>query len=79
LNLGEFHGCGAGFVVIGNVIDPRAHGIAPHEPGIKGLQQIGRRAHIVHAGVQPQVIGIWIERKISAQSFASIPHASSKS
>jgi hypothetical protein len=28
LNLREFHGCGAGFVVVSHGIDPGAHGIA---------------------------------------------------
>jgi hypothetical protein len=35
LKLGKLHGCGAGFVVVRHVIDPRADGIAPHQPGIK--------------------------------------------
>jgi hypothetical protein len=26
-----------------------------------GPQQFGRRAHIVHAGVQPQIVAVWIE------------------
>jgi hypothetical protein len=32
LNLREFHGRGAGFVVVRHVVDPRADGVAPHEP-----------------------------------------------
>jgi hypothetical protein len=31
LNVGEFHGCGAFLVVVSNVIDPGAYGIAPHQ------------------------------------------------
>ena len=53
LNLLEFHGCRTGFVIIGDVVDPRAHGIAPHQPGIVGLQEVGHRSHILHAGVEP--------------------------
>ena len=39
------------FVVVSHVVDPRADGIAPHQPSIAGLQQIGRLAHILHAGI----------------------------
>jgi hypothetical protein len=48
LSLCEFHGCGAFFVVVSHAIDPRADRIAPHQPSIVGLQQIGRRSHILH-------------------------------
>jgi hypothetical protein len=48
-------------IVVPHTIDPSAHGIAPHEPGIIGLQQFGRRAHIVHAGVEPKLVAVWIE------------------
>jgi hypothetical protein len=34
LSLREFHGCGAFFVVVSHVIDPRAHGIATHQASI---------------------------------------------
>jgi hypothetical protein len=44
LNLSEFHGSRAFLGVIRHVVDPRAYGIAPHQPGIGGLQQIGRRS-----------------------------------
>jgi hypothetical protein len=40
---GEFHGCGAFFVVVRHVIDPGAYGIAAHQPSIVGLQQFRRR------------------------------------
>jgi hypothetical protein len=49
LNLGEFHGCGAFTVVVRHAVDPGAHGIAPHQPGVAGPQQIGRRTHIPHS------------------------------
>ena len=39
LNLGEFYRCRTLLVVIGYVIDPRAYGIATHQPSIVGLQQ----------------------------------------
>jgi hypothetical protein len=44
-----------------HVIDPRAHRIALHKPGIIGPQQIGRRSHIRHARIKPNILGIWIE------------------
>ena len=53
LNLHEFHGCRTGFIIIGDVVDPRADGIAPHQPGIVGLQEVGHRSHILHSGVEP--------------------------
>ncbi len=53
LNLYEFHGRGAFRVVVRYVIDPRAYRIAPHQPGIEGLQQFGRRSHISDAGIEP--------------------------
>jgi hypothetical protein len=53
LNLHEFHGCRTGFVIIGDVVDPRAHGIAPHQSGVVGLQEVGHRSHILHSGVEP--------------------------
>src|SRR5260370_38507420 len=34
LNLGKLHGTRTFLVVIRHVIDPSAHGIAPHHPGI---------------------------------------------
>jgi len=43
------------------VIDPSADGIAPHQLGVAGLQQIGRRAHILHAGIEPKLVGIWMK------------------
>jgi hypothetical protein len=46
LNLSEFHGCGARCIVVRHVIDPRAHGIASHEPRIVGSQQFGGRRTI---------------------------------
>jgi hypothetical protein len=38
LSLCEFRGCRALFIVVGHGIDPNAYGIAPHQPGITGLQ-----------------------------------------
>jgi hypothetical protein len=32
-------------------------GVAP----AKGLQEVGRRSHIRHCGVEPQVVTIWIK------------------
>jgi hypothetical protein len=45
LNLCEFHGCTAFFVVVGHVVDPSAYGIALHQPSIVGLQPVGGRTH----------------------------------
>jgi hypothetical protein len=44
LKRAEFHGRGA-FLVVGHVVDPRAHGIAPHHPGVAGLQQLTPHSH----------------------------------
>ena len=60
LSLG-FHDGGALVVVVRHVVDPRAYGIAPHKPGIKGRQQFGRRSHIRRPRIEPECIGIWIE------------------
>ena len=61
LILGGFHGRGARFVVIRDMVYPTAHGIASHQPGIARLQEIGRRHHIFHAGVEPEIVGMWIK------------------
>ena len=60
-SLSDFHGHGALFVIVNDMIDPRAYRIAPHRPRIVGFQQFGRRAHIVHAGVEPKLVAVWIE------------------
>jgi hypothetical protein len=61
LNLGEFHGCGAFFVVVSHLIDPRAYRIASHQPCIEGLQQFGRRSRVLHPRIEPQVVAVWIK------------------
>jgi hypothetical protein len=48
-------------VASSHVIDPRTNGIAPHQPRIVGLQQFGRRNHVPHSRIEPQVIAIWIK------------------
>jgi len=53
--------CGAFFVIVNHVVDPSAHGIAPHQPGIAGFQQFGRRTHAGHSRIEPQVVTIWIK------------------
>jgi hypothetical protein len=58
LNLDEFDRRGASFVVLRHAVDPRAHGIAPHEPGVAGLQQLGRRSYIIHPRIEPQVVAV---------------------
>jgi hypothetical protein len=52
LNLGEFHGCGAGFVAVRHLVDPSADGIAPHQPSITGFN-ISRRNHVPHSRIEP--------------------------
>src|ERR1035437_7928161 len=59
--LTKLHGCGAFRVVVSHVIDPRAHGIAPHEPSIVGLEQFGRRSRVPHPRIEPQVVAVWVE------------------
>jgi integrase len=61
LNLGEFHGRRAFFVVVGYVVDPGAHGIAAHQPGIERFQQFGRHTHIPHPRIEPQVVAVGVE------------------
>jgi hypothetical protein len=43
------------------VVDPSANRIAPHQPGISGLQQIGRLTHFPYPRIKPQVVAIWIK------------------
>ena len=57
----EFHSSAASFVVARHGIDPSAHRIAPHQPSVEGLQQVGRRGHIRHSRIEPNVVGVWIE------------------
>ena len=61
LHLGEFHGRGAGFVVVSHGIDPTAYGVAPHQPSIVGLQQFRRRNHVPHSRIEPHVVAVWVE------------------
>ena len=53
LCLGEFHGCGAFFVVVSHRIDSSAYRIAPRQPSIVRSQQFGRRTHIPHPRIEP--------------------------
>ena len=61
LNLGEFDRSRAFLVIVRHMVDPRAHGIAPHQPGIVGLQQFGRSCDFCHARIEPQVVAVWIK------------------
>jgi hypothetical protein len=47
LALGRFDGCRTLLVVVRHVIDPGAHGVAPHQPGIEGLQKFGVTDHLI--------------------------------
>jgi hypothetical protein len=57
----KLHGFRAFCVVIRHMVDPRAHGIAPHQPSIVGLQHLGRRTHIPHTRIKPQIVAVWIK------------------
>ncbi len=59
--MGEFLRCRAPLVIVSDVIDPSGHGIASHQLGIVGFQQVGRRSHILHSRIEPQVVTVWIE------------------
>jgi hypothetical protein len=61
LNLGKLHRSRTFLVVIIDVIDPSAHGVAPHEPRIAELQQVGRHSYVIHPRIKPQVVVVWIK------------------
>jgi hypothetical protein len=42
-SLSHFNGLRTLLVIVRHVVDPRAHGVALHEPGIVGLQGLGDR------------------------------------
>jgi len=48
-------------IVVGNVVDPRAYGIAAHNLGVVGLQYFRNDFHGCHAAVEPQVITLAVE------------------
>jgi hypothetical protein len=52
LNLGKLRRMRTFLVVVSHVVDPSAHGIAPHARGIVGPQQFGRRCHIPHSRIK---------------------------
>src|ERR1035438_8573121 len=61
LNLCKLHWRGASLVIVQYGIDPSAHGIAPHQPSIAGFQQFGRRSHILHPRIEPEIVRIRIK------------------
>jgi hypothetical protein len=61
LNPDKLDGYGAFFVVVSHAVDPHVHRIAPHQPGIAGLHQVGRRADIIHPRIEPEFVGVWIK------------------
>jgi hypothetical protein len=61
LSLDRLHGSRTFLVIVRHVVDPRTHGIATHQPGVVGLQQIGSHTHFLHSGIEPEVVGIRIE------------------
>jgi hypothetical protein len=48
LNLDKLHGSRTFLIIVPEMIDPRADWIAPHQPGIEGLQQVGHGSDIPH-------------------------------
>jgi hypothetical protein len=50
LKRSNFHRSRTFLVIMCHMVDPTAHGITPHEPGIERLQQFGYRNHILHSG-----------------------------
>ena len=79
LNLGNRDRYRTLFIIIRHAVDPRAHGTATHQPGITGLQQIGRRTHTRHAGMETEFVGIWVENHwhpvVDGAYFPTLPHA----
>jgi len=61
LSFCDFNASRTFLVVIGDVIDPVAYGIAPHEPSIVGPQEFGRCSRIPHPRIEPQVVGVGIK------------------
>jgi hypothetical protein len=61
LNLCESYRCGTFLVIVRHMVNPSAHGIAPHQPSIAGLQQFGRCSYIRHSRIKPSVVAVWIE------------------
>ena len=45
-NLGEFHRCRAFSIIVSDVIDLIAYGIAPHQPRIEGLSKANSSATV---------------------------------
>jgi hypothetical protein len=58
LSLGKFDLLTALFVIVPRAVNPRAHRIAPHLPGIAGFQQVGYGFDLCHARIEPQNIPI---------------------
>jgi hypothetical protein len=48
-------------VVICNEVDPTAHRVAPHHPGVVRLQHVGHRPHVVHPRIEPEIITVRVE------------------
>ena len=48
-------------VVVRDVVDPSADGIAPHQPGVVGLQEFRGCCDVVQSGVEPDAErGFWV-------------------
>lgn len=58
LSLGDLNRSRALLVIIRYMVDPRAHRVTAHEASVERLQQFGDRRHVLHTGVEPQIIRI---------------------
>src|SRR5271169_271898 len=53
LSLDDLHRSRALLVVVRHIVDPTAHGVAPHGLGVVGLQQFRDDPHVGHARIKP--------------------------
>lgn len=61
LTLIEFDRRRTSLVVIGNVVEPAAHGIASHQPSIGRLQHVGHHSHVLQPRIEPQIVTVRVE------------------
>src|SRR6266849_9894418 len=61
LILDNLHGRRALRVVVSDVIDSSAHGVASHQPGVVGPQHFRHHFDTRHPRIEPQVVTVWIK------------------
>ena len=61
LNFGERDLCRAIRVIIGDIVDPTADGITPHQARIVRLQEFRRLPHLSHPRIEPQIVAVGIQ------------------